>query len=228
MKERLDAIKENALSQIKATDSLDKLNDIRVAFLGKKGELTEVLKGMKEVAPEDRPKVGQIVNETRQAIEEVFPQTEIQQCIIHQIRNTTKFVSYKEIKPLMADLKRVYAAPTEEVALAELDSFDEKWSGKYPKIAKSWKDNWANLSTYFKYPEAVRRLIYTTNTIEGFNRQLRKVTKSKTVFPSDDSLLKMLYLAMIDITKKWTGHRQDWGQIHSQLEIFFEERLERL
>ena len=108
----------------------------------------------------------------------------------------------------MADLKRVYAAPTEEVALTELDSFDEKWSGKYPKIAKSWKDNWANLSTYFKYPEAVRRLIYTTNTIEGFNRQLRKVTKSKTVFPSDDSLLKMLYLAMIDITKKWTGHRQ--------------------
>ena len=90
------------------------------------------------------------------------------------------------------------------------------------------KDNWANLSTYFKYPEAVRRLIYTTNMMEGFNRQLRKVTKSKTVFPSDDSLLKMLYLAMIDITKKWTGHRQDWGQIHSQLEIFFEERLERL
>ena len=163
-----------------------------------------------------------------QAIEAVFPDTEIQQCIIHQIRNTTKFVSYKELKPLMADLKRVYAAPTEEIALAELDSFDEKWSGKYPKIAKSWKDNWANLSTYFKYPEAVRRLIYTTNAIEGFNRQIRKVTKSKTVFPSDDSLLKMLYLAMMDITKKWTGHRQDWGQIHSQLEIFFEERLSGL
>ena len=163
-----------------------------------------------------------------QAIEAVFPETEIQQCIIHQIRNTTKFVSYKELKPLMADLKRVYAAPTEEIALAELESFDEKWSGKYPKIAKSWKDNWANLSTYFKYPEAVRRLIYTTNAIEGFNRQLRKVTKSKTVFPSDESLLKMLYLAMMDITKKWTGHRQDWGQIHSQLEIFFEERLSGL
>lgn len=163
-----------------------------------------------------------------QAIEAVFPDTEIQQCIIHQIRNTTKFVSYKELKSLMADLKRVYAAPTEEIARAELDSFDEKWSGKYPKIAKSWKDNWANLSTYFKYPEAVRRLIYTTNTIEGFNRQLRKVTKSKTVFPSDESLLKMLYLAMVDITKKWTGHRQDWGQIHSQLEIFFEERLSGL
>ena len=144
----------------------------------------------------------------QQAIEAVFPQTEIQQCVIHQIRNTTRFVSYKEIKLLMADLKRVYAAPTEEIALTELDSFDEKWSGKYPKIAKSWKDNWANLSTYFKYPEAVRHLIYTTNTIEGFNRQLRKVTKSKTVFPSDDSLLKMLYLAMMDITKKWTGHRR--------------------
>ena len=163
-----------------------------------------------------------------QAIEAVFPDTEIQQCIIHQIRNTTKFVSYKELKRLMADLKCVNAAPTEEIALAELDSFGEKWSGKYPKIAKSWKDNWANLSTYFKYPEAVRRLIYTTNAIEGFNRQLRKVTKSKTVFPSDDSLLKMLYLAMMDITKKWTGHRQDWGQIHSQLEIFFEERLSGL
>ncbi len=105
----------------------------------------------------------------------VYPKTEIQQCIIHQIRNSTKFVSYKDIN--------------------------------------------------FKYPEAVRRLIYTTNAIEGFNRQLRKVTKSKTVFPTDDSLLKMLYLAMIDITKKWTGHRQDWGQIHSQLEIYFEERL---
>ncbi len=99
-----------------------------------------------------------------QAIEAVFPETEIQQCIIHQIRNTTKFVSYKDIKSLMADLKRVYAAPTEDIALSELDLFDEKWGGRYPKIAKSWKDNWANLSTYFKYPEAVRRLIYTTYT----------------------------------------------------------------
>ena len=153
-----------------------------------------------------------------QAIEAVFPDTEIQQCIIHQIRNTTSLVSYKELKPLMADLKRVYAAPTEEIARAELDSFDEKWSGKYPKIAKSWKDNWANLSTYFKYPEAVRRLIYTTNTIEDLTS--RKVTKSKTVFPSDDKVLKMLYLAMVDITKKWTGHRQDWGQIHCSWKYF--------
>ena len=161
-----------------------------------------------------------------QAIDAVYPHAEIQQCIIHQIRNSTKYVSYKDLKKLMADLKLVYAAPDETVALEYLDEFAAKWDSKYPKISKSWKENWANLSTYFKYPEAVRRIIYTTNTIEGFNRQLRKVTKAKTVFPSDESLLKMLYLAMIDITKKWTGHRQDWGQIHSQLEIFFEERLE--
>ena len=161
------------------------------------------------------------------AIEAVYPQTEIQQCIIHQIRNTTKFVSYKDIKALMADLKKVYAAVDEQTALSELDNFDEKWSSKYPKIAISWRSNWTNLSTYFKYPQEVRKLIYTTNTIEGFNRQLRKVTKNKGVFPTDDSLLKMLYLAMVNITKKWTGKRREWGQIHSQLEIFFADRLEQ-
>ena len=159
------------------------------------------------------------------AIEAVYPKTEIQQCVIHQIRNTTRFVSYKDIKALMADLKKVYAAIDEQTALAELENFDEKWGNKYPKIAISWRDNWANLSTYFKYPQEVRTLIYTTNTIEGFNRQLRKVTKNKGVFPTDDSLLKMLYLAMADITKKWTGKRREWGQIHSQLEIFFANRL---
>ena len=159
------------------------------------------------------------------AIEAVYPQTEIQQCIIHQIRNTTRFVSYKDIKALMADLKRVYAAVDEETALYELESFGEKWNGKYPKIAQSWEANWPKLSTYFKYPQEVRTLIYTTNAIEGFNRQLRKVTKSKSVFPTDDSLLKMLYLAMMDITKKWTGKRRDWGIIHSQLEVFFADRL---
>lgn len=160
------------------------------------------------------------------AIEAVFPQTQIQQCIIHQIRNSTKYVSYKDLKALMTDLKKVYAAIDEATALYELESFDEKWSSKYPKIAVSWKANWANLSTYFKYPQEVRTLIYTTNAIENFNRQLRKVTKSKSVFPTDDSLLKMLYLAMVDITKKWTGRRKDWGPIHSQLEIFFEGRLD--
>ena len=162
-----------------------------------------------------------------QAIEAVYPKTEIQQCIIHQIRNTTNYVSYKDLKKLMADLKMVYAAPDEAAALEELESFGEKWNSKYPKIYKSWSERWATLSTYFKYPNEVRKLIYTTNAIEGFNRQLRKVTKSKTVFPSDDSLLKMLYLATMDITKKWTGRRRDWSQIRAQLEIYFEERLEK-
>ena len=124
-------------------------------------------------------------------------------------------------------LKLVYATSTEETALNEIELFKDKWDSKHQKIYKSWHDNQAMLSTYFKYPEAVRRLIYTTNAIEGFNRQLRKVAKSKTGFPSDDSLLKMLYQSTMDITKKWTGHRQDWGQIHSQLKIYFEERLTR-
>ena len=159
------------------------------------------------------------------AIEAVFPQTEIQNCIIHQLRNSSKYVSYKDIKALMADLKAVYAAVDEASALDALDIFAETWDKKYPKISKSWRENWVNLSTYFKYPVEVRRLIYTTNTIEGFNRQLRKVTKSKAVFPTDDSLLKMLYLAQVDITRKWTGRRRDWGEIHSQLEIFFADRL---
>lgn len=160
-----------------------------------------------------------------QAISAVFPDTEIQHCIIHQIRNSTRFVSYKHIKALMADLKRVYTAASEEVALMELDAFAEKWDSKYPTISKSWRENWATLSTYFKYPEEVRKIIYTTNTVEGFNRQLRKVTKNKSVFPTDDSLLKMLYLAAMDITRKWTGHRQDWGKIRAQLVIYFEERI---
>lgn len=159
------------------------------------------------------------------AIEAVYPKTEIQQCIIHQIRNTTKFVSYKDIKALMVDLKKVYAAVDEQTALFELETFEEKWGKKYPKIAQSWRTHWPNLSTYFKYPQEVRTLIYTTNAIENFNRQLRKVTKAKSVFPTDDSLLKMLYLAMMDITKKWTGRRKDWGAINSQLEIFFADRL---
>ena len=159
------------------------------------------------------------------AIEAVFPNTEIQNCIIHQLRNSSKYVSYKDLKALMADLKAVYAAVDEDSALTALDIFAENWDKKYPKISQSWRDNWANLSTYFKFPQEVRRLIYTTNTLEGFNRQLRKVTKSKSVFPTDDSLLKMLYLEMRNITKKWTGRRQDWSKIYAQLTIFFEERF---
>ena len=159
------------------------------------------------------------------AIEAVYPKTEIQNCIIHQLRNSSKYVSYKDLKALMTDLKAVYAAVDEPAALAALDTFAEHWDKKYPKISQSWRDNWANLSTYFKFPQALRRLIYTTNTIEGFNRQLKKVTKSKSVFPTDDSLFKMLYLAMIDITKKWTGRKQDWSMIHAQLAIYFEDRM---
>ena len=137
-----------------------------------------------------------------QAIEAVYPQTEIQQCIIHQIRNSTRYVSYKDRKKLMGDLKLVYTAATEEAALEELEALGEKWNSKYPKIYKSWSEKRSQPATYFKYPEAVRRLIYTTNAIEGFNRQLRKVTKSRTVFPTDDSLLKMLCLAMKKKKKK--------------------------
>ncbi len=159
------------------------------------------------------------------AIEAVFPRTEIQNCIIHQIRNSTKYVSYKDLKPLMADLKAIYAAVDESAAMEALETFAEHWDRKYPKISASWRNNWPNLSTYFKYPQEIRRLIYTTNAIEGFNRQLRKVTKTKSVFPTDESLLKMLYLAMIDITKKWTGRRQDWSVIYAQLAIFFEDRI---
>ena len=160
-----------------------------------------------------------------EAISAVYPKTEIQQCIIHQIRNSTKYVSYKDIKALMADLKSVYGAVDEETALYELEQFSAKWDAKYPKISQSWQTHWPELSTYFKYPQSVRTLIYTTNAIENFNRQLRKVTKSKSVFPNDDALLKMLYLAQVDITKKWTGRRRDWGEIHSQLEVFFADRL---
>ena len=159
------------------------------------------------------------------AIEAVFPKTEIQNCIIHQLRNSSKYVSYKDLKALMADLKAVYAAADEAAALSALDTFAEHWDKKYPRIAQSWRANWVNLSTYFKYPQEIRRLIYTTNTIEGFNRQLRKVTRSKSVFPTDDSLLKMLYLAMMDITRKWTGRRQDWSIIHAQMAIYFEDRM---
>ena len=159
------------------------------------------------------------------AIEAVFPKTDIQNCIIHQLRNSSKYVSYKDLKALMADLKRVYTAVDEETALSALDDFAAKWDSKYPKISKSWYENWPNLSTYFKFPNELRKLIYTTNAIEGFHRQLRKVTKSKSVFPTDDSLFKMLYLAMMDISKKWTGRRQDWSSIYAQIAIFYEDRL---
>ena len=160
-----------------------------------------------------------------QAIESVYPKTEIQKCVIHQIRNSTKFVSYRDIKELMKDLKTVYKASTEELALSNLDIFEEKWGKKYPMCVNSWRNNWAELATYFKYPEGIRKLIYTTNSIENFNRQLRKVTKNKTIFPNDYALQKSLYLAMVDASSKWTSRIRGWDQILSQLSIFFEDRI---
>ncbi|QEJ98722.1 IS256 family transposase [Treponema phagedenis] len=160
-----------------------------------------------------------------QAIEAVYPKAEIQKCIIHQIRSSTKYVSYKDIKELMNDLKTVYKAPTEEIALIQLDEFEEKWGNKYPTCVDSWRRNWAELSTYFKYPQEMRTLIYTTNSMENFNRQLRKVTKNKSIFPSDYALQKSLYLAMIDASEKWTQRIRGWDKIKSQLSIFFEGRI---
>jgi len=159
------------------------------------------------------------------AIHAVFPLAEIQRCIVHQIRYSTKFISYKDIKVFMKDLKQVYQASTENIALQEMDALEEKWGTKYPSAIASWRNNWPQLSTYFKYPAEIRRIIYTTNSIENFNRQLRKVTKAKTIFPTDDSLFKMLYLAMVDITKKWEGRPWNWGQTLEQFFIYFDGRI---
>jgi transposase-like protein len=158
-------------------------------------------------------------------ITSAFPDAEVQGCIVHQIRNSLKYVSYKDYKEVVKDLKGIYKAVSEKEALAELDVFEEKWSKKYPQIAKSWKANWLKLSTFFKYPAEVRRLIYTTNPIESFNRALRKVTKNRCSFPNSDSLFKMLYLAMNDATRKWTGQIRNWPAINAQLSVFFEDRL---
>jgi len=160
------------------------------------------------------------------AIETVFPKTEQQLCIIHQIRNSTKYVSYKDLKPIMADLKKIYQAPSEDDALYHLEEFREKWNKKYPQILKSWESNWTELSTYFKYPEEVRRLIYTTNAVEGFHRMLRKFTKTKTVYPTDDSVKKSIYLSIQEISKKWSMPVQNWGTIIGQLIIFFDDRVQ--
>lgn len=159
------------------------------------------------------------------AIRAVYPHTEIQRCIVHQIRNSTKYVSYKDIKAFTADLKPIYKAATEPLAVQELDAFDAKWGSKYPNAVRSWRNNWEELSVFFKYPQEIRRIIYTTNAIENFNRQLRKVTKTKSSYPSDEALLKSLYLAVCDITKKWTGRTPNWGTILDQLMIYFEGRI---
>jgi len=160
-----------------------------------------------------------------EAINASFPKTQIQKCIVHQIRNSTKYVSYKDLKKFTADLKPIYQAVSEGEGLRALDIFDEKWGNKYPLAVKSWRNNWAEISTFFRYPEEIRRLIYTTNTIESYHRQLRKVTKSKSVFPTDDALLKMLYLATMDVTRKWTTRVKNWAIILAQFSVYFEDRL---
>jgi len=159
------------------------------------------------------------------AIETVFPHTEQQLCVIHQIRNSTKYVSYKDLKAVMADLKLVYGAPTLEDAEYRLEEFGENWGSKYPQIMKTWKVNWTELSTYFKYPQEVRTLIYTTNAVEGFHRQLRKFTKTKTIYPTDEAIRKSVYLSVQEISKKWTMPIKDWGCIMGQLMMFFGDRL---
>ena len=159
------------------------------------------------------------------AIGAVYPQAEVQRCIVHQVRYTTKFVNYKDRKEFVKDMKAIYQSPTEELALEKLDEFDEKWGKKYASSIASWRNNWAQLSTFFKYPEEIRKIIYTTNSIENFNRGLRKVTKSKSIFPTDDALFKSIYLAMMDITKKWSGKAWNLGQTLDQLMIYFGDRI---
>lgn len=153
------------------------------------------------------------------AIHAVFPQTEIQRCIVQQIRYSTKFISYKDIKAFMKDLKLVYKADTEDLALTASDDLEETWGKKYPASIASWRNNWPQLCTYFKYPSEIRKIIYTTNSIENFNRQLRKITKAKTIFPTDDALFKSLYLAMTNATKKWTGKSWEWGLTLDQCKL---------
>jgi transposase-like protein len=160
-----------------------------------------------------------------EAINTVFPKTEIQLCVIHQIRNSLKYVSYKEQKELMTDLKKVYQALTIEEAEMAFEEFKEKWGKQHPIIIRSWENNWLELTTYFKYPYEIRRIIYTTNPVEGYHRQLRKVTKTKTAYPTDESLLKILYLATIEITKKWDAPLKDWKKCISQFAIYFSDRL---
>lgn len=161
-----------------------------------------------------------------EAIAASYPQNEVQKCIIHQIRNSIKYVSYKDLKKITTALRPIYTAPTEEAALLELDQFEETWGKQYPLIVRSWRSNWDELATFFKYSPELRKLIYTTNMIESYHRQLRKVTKGKSIFPTDESLLKMLYLATMDVIRKWTGRVQNWGQILLQLTVHFPERVQ--
>jgi transposase-like protein len=159
-----------------------------------------------------------------EALKAVFPDTEIQLCIVHMIRNSMKFVGSKNQKEFIKDLKTVYQAPSETDAVASLDILKNKWK-QYPLAISPWYNNWENLSAYFKYPDELRRIIYTTNAVESVHRQYRKVTKNRVIFPNDESLLKLLFLASRDMQKKWTMPVRDWSIIISQLHIIFEDRV---
>lgn len=160
-----------------------------------------------------------------EAIRGVFPKTEIQLCVIHQIRNSLKYVSYKDQKALMVDLKKVYRALTLEEAEYNFEEFKDKWGKKHPIVIRSWENNWLELTTFFTYPPEIRKVIYTTNIIEGYHRQLRKVTKTKTAYPTDDALRKIIYLANVEASKKWTMPIREWQSCLSQFVIYFEDRL---
>jgi putative transposase len=161
-----------------------------------------------------------------EAIQTIYPKTEVQLCIVHQIRNSLRYVGSKHQKAFMVDLKRVYRALNKEAAESALDELEKIWGDKYPIVIKSWRKKWDNLSVYFRYPEAIRKVIYTTNSIEAVHRQFRKLTKTKGGFPNDNSLLKLLYMGIQNASKKWTMPIQNWGLTLSQLAIFFEGRLD--
>ena len=161
-----------------------------------------------------------------EAINSIYPNTEVQLCVIHQIRNSLKYVASKNQKEFMKDLKKVYQAVSKEQAETELDRLEEKWGDKYPIVIKSWRNKWDNLSHYFKYPEPIRKVIYTTNIIESVHRQFRKLTKTKGAFPNENSLLKLLYMGIQNAEKKWTMPIRNWNLTLSQLAIFFEGRLD--
>lgn len=160
------------------------------------------------------------------AIKSVFPETNVQLCIVHQIRNSLKYVGSKNQKMFLADLKRVYSAVSKEAAETQLDSLETKWGEQYPIVIKSWRGNWERLTEYFQYTPMIRKLIYTTNTVEGYHRQIRKVTKNKGVFPNDTALEKLVYLAYRNIRKKWTMPLANWAEISQQLAIKFGERFQ--
>lgn len=165
------------------------------------------------------------LNGFQQAINTIFPHTEVQSCIVHQIRNSLKYVASKDQKEFMRDLKPVYRADNLDLAELRLDELEIKWGNKYEKVLESWRNNWTKLTTYFRYDATIRKLIYTTNTIEGFHRQIRKVTKTKGAFTSDMALLKLMYLAHNNIKQKWTMPLANWGQTAQKLAIWFPGRM---